>query len=58
MNQPGTKHLGLGIDDLDALYEDLPADVETLSEPQTTESGTRILFLRDPHGTLVEIIKS
>ncbi|MBX0322495.1 VOC family protein [Halomicroarcula sp. F13] len=58
LNQPGATHLGLAVDDLDAVYETLPDDVETLSEPQTTESGTRICFLRDPEGTLVELLET
>lgn len=58
VNQPGAKHLGLAVDDVPAVYEDLPADVETLSEPQTTESGATILFVRDPEGNLVELIES
>ena len=57
LNQPGTKHLGLSVDDLDAVYDELPEDVETLSEPQTTESGASILFVRDPEGTLVELLE-
>ncbi|WP_327053499.1 VOC family protein [Halomicrococcus gelatinilyticus] len=58
INRPGAKHLGLETDDVDAFYETVPGDVETLSEPQTTESGSRILFLRDPEDNLVEIIES
>lgn len=58
VNQPGEKHLGLAVDDLDAFYEGLPAAVETLSELQTTESGTHILFVRDPEGNLVEVVES
>ena len=58
INQRGAKHLGLETDDIDAFYETLPTGVETLSEPQTTESGSRILFLRDPEENLVEIIES
>jgi len=57
INQPGATHLGLEVDDLDATDEDLPDDVETLSEPQTTESGTRILFLRDPDDNLIELLE-
>lgn len=58
LNQPGATHLGLSVDDLDAFYADLPDDVETLSAPQTTESGTRILFVRDPEGNLVEVLEA
>jgi len=58
LNQPGATHLGLSVSDLDGVYADLPDDVETLSAPQTTESGTRILFLRDPDGTLIELLET
>ncbi len=53
----GAKHLGLETDDLDGVYESLPDDVETISEPQTTGSGTKILFVRDPDGNSVEILE-
>ncbi|MFB6189894.1 MAG: VOC family protein [Halapricum sp.] len=58
LNEPGAAHVGLTVDDLDAVYEELPDDVETLSAPQTTESGTRILFVRDPEDNLVELLES
>ncbi|WP_248896510.1 VOC family protein [Haloplanus halobius] len=58
VNQPGAKHLGLAVDDLDTFYADLDPSVATLSEPQTTESGTRILFVRDPEGNLVEFLEA
>ena len=57
VNQPGAKHLGFAVDDLDAFVDTLPATVETLSDPQTTESGTKICFLRDPEGNLVEVLE-
>ena len=57
LNQPGAVHLGLSVDDLDSFFADLADDVETFSEPQTTESGTRILFVRDPEGNLVEVLE-
>ncbi|GAB3416482.1 VOC family protein [Haloparvum alkalitolerans] len=56
LNRPGATHLGLSVPDVDAVYEGLSDDVETLSEPRTTESGTRICFLRDPEGNLVELL--
>ncbi|WP_042662004.1 VOC family protein [Haloferax sp. ATB1] len=56
LNRPGATHLGLSVEDVDAAVADLPADAETLSEPQTTESGTRIAFVRDPEGNLVELL--
>jgi catechol 2,3-dioxygenase-like lactoylglutathione lyase family enzyme len=57
VNQPGAKHLGLEVDDIDAFYANLPSDVETLNKPQTTESGTTILFVVDPEGNLVEVLE-
>ena len=57
LNQPGATHVGLEVDDLDSVYESLPGDVEPIAEPQTTESGTRICFLRDPDDTLVELLE-
>lgn len=58
VNQPGTVHLGLEAANLDALYDSLPDDVETQSPPQRTESGTKILFVRDPEGNLVELLET
>ncbi|WP_247008118.1 VOC family protein [Halorientalis litorea] len=57
VNRPGAKHLGFEVTDIDAFHRDLSDDVSTVSEPQTTESGTTILFLRDPEGNLVEILE-
>ncbi|SDN19587.1 Catechol 2,3-dioxygenase [Halogranum gelatinilyticum] len=56
LNQPGAAHLGLSVDDVDEFFASLPEGVETLSEPQTTSTGTRILFVRDPEGNLVEVL--
>jgi catechol 2,3-dioxygenase-like lactoylglutathione lyase family enzyme len=58
VDRAGATHLGFAVDDVDAFYEDLPDDVETLSAPKTTESGTRICFLRDPEGNLVELLEA
>ncbi|MFC6823617.1 VOC family protein [Halopelagius fulvigenes] len=58
VNHSGAKHLGFAVDDIDSFHESLPSDVETLSEPQTTESGSRVCFLRDPESNLVEIIEA
>ncbi|WP_058367503.1 VOC family protein [Haloparvum sedimenti] len=56
LNRPGATHVGLSVPDVDAAYDELSEAVETLSEPRTTESGTRICFLRDPDGNLVELL--
>ncbi len=57
LNQPGATHVGFAVDDLDAFSADLPETVSTISEPRTTESGTTIMFCRDPEGNLVEILE-
>jgi len=57
LNDAGATHLGLEVDDLDAFYTGLPSSVDTLSPPQTTETGTRILFVRDPEENLIEILE-
>ena len=57
LNRPGAVHVGLEVDDLDAFYDDLDDSVETVSPPRTTESGTRILFVRDPEGNLIEVLE-
>lgn len=57
LNQPGAAHLGLEVDDIEAVYEGFPEDVETISRPQTTESGTTICFVVDPEGNLVELLE-
>jgi len=58
LNRPGAVHLGLAVADLDAFYGTLDDGVRTLSRPRTTESGTRILFVRDPEGNLIEVLES
>ncbi|WP_137198553.1 VOC family protein [Halalkalirubrum salinum] len=58
INRPGGTHVGLAVDDIDGFYEEIKDEVGPISEPQTTESGTRIFFVRDPDGTLVEFIES
>ncbi|WP_380674383.1 VOC family protein [Salinigranum sp. GCM10025319] len=58
VNRPGTAHLGLAVDDLDAFYESLSDEVETTSPPQRTASGTEILFVHDPEGNLVEVLEA
>lgn len=55
----GATHLGIEVADVDAAVEALPGDVDVdvVGGPRTTGSGTRICFLRDPDGTLVELLE-
>ena len=55
--QPGGTHLAVAVDDVDAFLDGLPEDTDPLSEPRTTESGTRLVFVRDPDGNLVELLE-
>ena len=57
LNEPGATHLGVEVDDLDEFYRSIADAVETISEPQTTETGTKICFLRDPDDHLVEVLE-
>lgn len=45
------------VDDLNRFYAELPPDIETISEPYTTESGTRILFLRSQRITSSNLLR-
>jgi len=56
LNRPGATHLGLSVDSVEQFYADLDEDVETLSPPRTTASGTTICFVRDPEGNLIEVL--
>ncbi|QFU83932.1 VOC family protein [Natronorubrum aibiense] len=57
LNQPGATHVGLAVDDLEAVADALPEDVPTVSGPRTTESGTSIMFVRDPESNPVELLE-
>lgn len=57
LNDSGATHLGVKVDDLDEFYASLDDGIETISEPQTTDTGTKICFLRDPDAHLVEVLE-
>jgi catechol 2,3-dioxygenase-like lactoylglutathione lyase family enzyme len=57
LNQPGACHVGFAVEDVDTVVAGLPDGVETVSEPQTTASGTRLVFLRDPDGNRIELLE-
>ncbi|QLD84413.1 VOC family protein [Natronomonas halophila] len=58
INQPGAAHLALAVEDADAAFEALPESVEQVGGPRTTDSGTRLGFVRDPDGNLVELLEA
>lgn len=57
INQIGATHLGFQVEDIDAFYEELPADAEPVSEPQQIQLGIEILFFRDPDGNFIEVVE-
>ncbi len=57
LNQPGIQHIGLETEDILNFFKDLSDDVKTLSAPQKTETGAKILFIEDIENNLIEIIE-
>jgi len=57
VNRPGAVHLGIEVDDVQTTLDRVPADGETLSDAQTTDSGAVIGFIRDPEGNLIEVLE-
>ena len=60
---PGTAHIAFGVDDVDALYEELTAaGVASVSRPVTPtigpNRGGRAVYMIDPDGFRVELIQS
>ena len=54
----GLEHLGLAVDDLDALVADLASKRITLEAPPSSpRPGVRIAFVKAPDGARVEILE-
>ena len=60
-NAVGATHLGIVVDDLDAIYEDLSAKgAEFLGSPVHRESniyGRKVVYLKDPDGNWLELLE-
>ena len=54
-NDPGASHFCLEVDDIDRAYERIRADVEAVHDPVTLSKGTRVMYLYDPDGNVVEL---
>lgn len=58
----GAMHLAFNVDDVDAIYERLKDEVVFNSPPQTVPNGPwaggRVVYLRDPDGTCLELVQS
>ena len=54
----GVHHIGIKTDDFEAAYRDLKAKgADFLGEPFDPTPGIRLVFLRDPNGTVIELAK-
>ena len=54
----GIEHIGLTVDDIDAVVAELEAKgAELAQKPAATATGNRNAFVRAPQGVLVEIIQ-
>lgn len=52
----GTKHMGLRVDNLEAMITQLKQKrVEIITQPDTTFFGGRYAFIRDCNGILIEL---
>ena len=52
----GFHHFGIKVNDFETIYEDLRAKgAEFLGEPFSPTEGFRLLFLKDPNGTVIEL---
>lgn len=56
-NDVGAAHFCFEVEDIDAAYNKVADNVETLSEPQTLESGARVVYIKDPDGNVVEFLE-
>ncbi len=57
LTDPGTVHLAFAVEDVDSFVEAHSDSLDALSEPRTTESGTRLVFVRDPEGRFIELLE-
>jgi len=56
-NDVGAAHFCIAVDDLEAVYDGLKADVEFISEPVTLGNGAVGVYLRDPDGNPLELLE-
>jgi len=55
---PGAAHVCMVVEDLDATYEAMRRDGVALhARPGTLGAGTRMVYVRDPDGIMVEVIQ-
>jgi len=55
----GLQHIAFTVRDLDETGRSLEAaGVEVLNDPAPSGNGTRVIFIRDPDGTLIQLVES
>ena len=60
MNQLGLTHLSLRVDDLDALlaeFEAASVNIHYDTRIDTPATNTKVIFISDPDGTLIEFVQ-
>jgi catechol 2,3-dioxygenase-like lactoylglutathione lyase family enzyme len=56
MSHYGVHHIGLKVDDLDTVYQDLKGKgADFLGEPFEPIPGIKLVFLREPNGAVIEL---
>ncbi len=54
----GVHHIGIKVDDFESAYQDLKAKgADFLGEPFEPTLGIRLVFLREPNGAVIELVK-
>ena len=54
----GFHHFGIKVEDFESVYNDLKAKgANFVGEPWEPTPGIRLVFLRDPNGTVIELVK-
>ena len=57
MRTPGMRHIAIAVDDFDAAYEYLEHQGVPFEGAPYTNAGNRLVFFRDPDGTLLHLIQ-
>lgn len=53
----GFRHLAFTVDEFDETVDKLKHEkIEIISEPKTSQDGTKIFFFRDPEGNILQLI--
>lgn len=56
-NDVGAAHFCFEVDDIDEAYEQVADRSDPISDPQTLDSGARVVYVTDPDGNVVEFLE-